>query len=124
MQFTYSGVVLILIIACFFLIKYLHESNDRFSHLNLSPILGQTHWKAIAQMEIHDTQHHRADSDEVNSLAASQSVQKLKNVEQTNCFLNVSFSKIQKKLLSDKWQNPINTNVNFFDKHYTKYYCD
>lgn len=40
------------------------------THLRQVPVLEQTHWKTVAQMEKHDTQHHTEDLNEWSSLAA------------------------------------------------------
>lgn len=40
------------------------------THLRQVPVLEQTHWKTVARMEKHDTQHHTEDSYEWSSLAA------------------------------------------------------
>jgi len=60
------------------------------SYLKLSQAQEQTHWKAIALMEKHDTLHHRADWNEGNKKAANKlvikqqfSVDLMKSHEQT-----------------------------------------
>lgn len=40
------------------------------THLRQVPVLEQTHWKTVARMEKHDTQHHTEDSYEWSRLAA------------------------------------------------------
>lgn len=40
------------------------------THLRQVPVLEQTHWKTVARMEKHDTQHHTEDLYEWSSLAA------------------------------------------------------
>lgn len=40
------------------------------THLGQVPVLEQTHWKTVARMEKHDTQHHTEDLNEWSRLAA------------------------------------------------------